>query len=71
MKLIRILIFAFLISIPLKAQTSAGGGATPPAPKGVDDSLPELPINDYTPIFFILGVVIGAYFLSKSKSVVK
>lgn len=57
--------------MPLEAQTSAGGGANPPAPKGVDGSLPELPINDYTPIFFILGIVIGAYFLFKSKSVVK
>lgn len=70
MKLIRILIFVFLISIPTEAQTSAGGGANPPAPKGAD-SLPELPINDHTPIFFILGIVIGAYFLFKSKSVVK
>lgn len=55
----------------MEAQTSAGGGANPPAPKGLDESLPELPINDYTLIFFILGVIIGAYFLSKSKSVVK
>lgn len=71
MKLIRILFFVFLISMPMEAQTSAGGGANPPAPKGLDESLPELPINDYTLIFFILGVIIGAYFLSKSKSVVK
>ena len=72
MKLIRILTFVFLISIPIEAQNSAGGGANPPAPKG--NTFPgqgELPIDDYIPLFFIFGVIIGAYFLSKSKSVVK
>ena len=72
MKLIRILIFVFLISIPTEAQTSAGGGENPPAPKG--NTFPgqgELPIDDYIPLFFVFGVIIGAYFLSKSKSVVK
>ena len=70
MKLIRILNFVFLINIPVEAQTSAGGGANPPTPSG---SPPEesLPINDYIPLFFISGILIGAYSLSKSKSVVK
>ena len=56
--------------MPLKAQISAGGGESPPAPNG---NAPEdsLPINDYVPLFFISGILIGAYFLSKSKSVVK
>lgn len=72
MKFIRFFILAFLISTPLLAQTSAGGGESPPAPKG--KSFPgegELPIDDYIPLIFVFGVIIGAYFLSKSKSVVK
>ena len=56
--------------MPLKGQTSAGGGENPPAPK-VNAPEGELPIDDYIPLFFVFGVVIGAYFLSKSKSVVK
>lgn len=70
MKIIRILIFALLISMPLEAQTSAGGGANPPAPSG---SAPEesLPIDDYIPLFFIVGISLGAYYMSKSQSVVK
>ncbi len=56
--------------MPLKAQISAGGGESPPAPNG---NAPEdsLPINDYVPLFFVFGIVIGAYFISKSKLVVK
>lgn len=71
MKFIRFFIFTLLISIPLRAQSpNSGGGANPPAPSG---NAPEdfLPINDYVPLFFISGILIGAYFLSKSKSVVK
>ena len=72
MKLIRILIFSFLISIPTEAQTSSGGGANPPAPKGIGGELEErLPIDDYIPLFFIVGITLGGYFISKSKSVVK
>ena len=56
--------------MPLEAQTSAGGGANPPEPGG---NAPEdfLPINDYVPLFFISGILLGAYFISKSQSVVK
>ena len=73
MKFIRFFIFTLLISIPLRAQSpNSGGGANPPAPK--EKSFPgqgELPIDDYVPLFFGFGIVIGAYFISKSKSVVK
>jgi hypothetical protein len=70
MKIIRILIFTLLISTALEAQTSAGGGVNPPAPGG---SPPEesLPIDDYIPLFFIVGISLGAYYMSKSQSVVK
>lgn len=56
--------------MPLEAQTSAGGGANPPVPSG---SAPEesLPIDDYIPLFFIVGISLGAYYMSKSQSVVK
>ena len=56
--------------MPLKAQISAGGGESPPAPNG---NAPEdsLPINDYVPLFFVFGIVIGAYFISNSTLLVK
>ena len=58
--------------MPIEAQTSAGGGANPPAPKGSPDEGEErLPIDDYIPLFFIIGFTLGGYFISKSKSVVK
>ena len=72
MKIIRILIFALLISMPLEAQTSAGGGANPPAPKGIGSELEEsLPIDDYIFLFFIVGISLGVYYMSKPQSVVK
>ncbi|MGB2116219.1 MAG: hypothetical protein ACPHXS_01500 [Flavobacteriaceae bacterium] len=76
MKFIRFFIFALLISTPLLAQTSAGGGSNPPAPKGCDtpggcEGEEPVPIDDYIPLFFIVGISLGAYYMSKSQSVVK
>ena len=75
MKFIRFFIFALLISTPLLAQTSAGGGANPPAPKGSspggETGEEPVPIDDYIPLFFIVGISLGVYYMSKSQSVVK